>query len=707
MPGLLELAPKKTREVDEEIAILSLPPRPHLWPKRVLVTSAFGAIAAGATTLVDNPVATVGVISFTVVVDAAIVTYAVRRRQRGTSIDRMIEAVNPILGAAAPTRDLVRASRWTHEWVGIPQRIAMRYNAVVFDSDPKFTEKLVTMVSRRLGVEYRVRKNNPRACIIHLEVAPPEERIEKTPAAERAEKVTQQLLGADASLILELDDQGAVRAINVTHNMGARISLSGFRARIEKAIDTQLPGRWRARWNLENDSVRFEIRPAMPSIIINEMPGDPPELTHKSYMDCKFPYATDEDGNVLYWQPSRDAHMLVVGGTGSGKTSAEHTLLTIGAWFAWKTWVVDGKRIEFVGFRDYLNVEMVASKDEDQVRMIHAAHELMEERYSQIEAGEAKVSEFDPLLLVIDEYATFKKRVERWYRKAGIKAKGLPTQPPVFELIADIARLGRSAKVHMVLGIQRPDVTFVDGEMRDNFGARLSLGRLSPQGANMMWDSFAIGVVRKPRGQGVALDEGGNPVEVLVHYTPDPNKLDADDSQSWAQLRALHPPKINYTRKRILTPSSSYTDLDAEEPTSPSYNDYAEAPIVDFASDAGDGRNSDMQPAESEIQEPTQRVVRFEPIDEEPIDVEPAAEEDPFEGYLEPDHVSASSLSIGDLVLADESLNVWGVVESVEPDLVDSDLVAIDFRDVETGEPNTVSVDEGETVMVRRPDPKA
>ena len=706
MPGLLELAPKKTREVDEELAILSLPPRPHLWPKRVLITSAFGAIAAGATILIDNPAATVGVISFTVLIDAALVTYAVRRRQRGTSIDRMIESVNPILGASAPTRDLVQPSRWTREWVGIPQRIAMRYNAAVSDSDPKFTEKLVTMVSRRLGVEYRVRKNSPRACVIHLEVAPPEERIEKTPAAERAEKVTQQLLGADSKAALEVDDDGAVRAINVTHNMGARISLSGFRARIEKAIDTQLPGRWRARWNLENDSVRFEIRPAMPSIITNELPGDPPELTHKSYMDCKFPYATDEDGNVLYWHPSRDAHMLVVGGTGSGKTSAEHTLLTIGAWFGWKTWVVDGKRIEFVGFRDYPNVEMVASKVEDQVRMIHAAHELMEERYDLIEAGEAKVSDFEALLLVIDEYATFKKRVERWYRTAGIKTRGMANQPPVFELIADIARLGRSAKVHMVLGIQRPDVTFVDGEMRDNFGARLSLGRLSPQGANMMWDSFAVGVVRKPRGQGVALDEGGNPVEVLVHYTPDPNKLDADDSQGWAQLRALYPPQVNYTRKRILTPTSSYTDLDAEEPTPPSYNDYAEAPIVDNVEPLASKHTDDTQPTPSGAPE-TPRVVRFEQSDDEPNDDDSAAEEDPFEGYLEPDQVSASSLSIGDLVLADESLNVWGVVEAVEPDLIDPDLVAIDFRDVETGEPNTVSVDEGETVLVRRPDPKA
>ena len=65
----------------------------------------------------------------------------------------------------------------------------------------------------------------------------------------------------------------------------------------------------------------------------------------------------------------------------------------------------------------------------------------------------------------------------------------------MLELLSDLARLARSAKIHMLLGIQRPDVEFLGGEMRDNFGARLSLGRLSPQRAMMIWDSPAIGVV--------------------------------------------------------------------------------------------------------------------------------------------------------------------------------------------------------------------
>ncbi|MGK4422328.1 hypothetical protein ACSLVQ_29180, partial [Klebsiella pneumoniae] len=79
-----------------------------------------------------------------------------------------------------------------------------------------------------------------------------------------------------------------------------------------------------------------------------------------------------------------------------------------------------------------------------------------------------------------------------WYKT--VKPKGAPAQAPVLDLLSDLARLARSAKIHILLGLQRPDVEFLGGEMRDNFGARVSFGRLSPQGANMMWDSFAVGV---------------------------------------------------------------------------------------------------------------------------------------------------------------------------------------------------------------------
>ena len=58
--------------------------------------------------------------------------------------------------------------------------------------------------------------------------------------------------------------------------------------------------------------------------------------------------------------------------------------------------------------------------------------------------------------------------------------------------MASLARKARTARIHLVLSTQRPDAEFLGGEMRDNFGQRMSMGRLSPQGAMMMWENPAV-----------------------------------------------------------------------------------------------------------------------------------------------------------------------------------------------------------------------
>ncbi|MFK4996543.1 FtsK/SpoIIIE domain-containing protein, partial [Klebsiella pneumoniae] len=75
-------------------------------------------------------------------------------------------------------------------------------------------------------------------------------------------------------------------------------------------------------------------------------------LTHAAYKSFKIPIGPDEDGKIQSWHPAVSPHCLVIGGTGSGKTSFQHTVLTHLAHAHWRVWVLDGKRIEFAGFRD-------------------------------------------------------------------------------------------------------------------------------------------------------------------------------------------------------------------------------------------------------------------------------------------------------------------------------------------------------------------
>lgn len=661
------------------------------WPYVACASLGLAVVSAGAGHLLRQVGPSVVVAMCLALAAAAIATLGIRRTQRGRAFDPAIESVLPLIGARIPTRELVEPSKWTGGWIGVPSRIRIRYAATIDDTDPRFIPELLEQLQRRLGVEYRVQRHTPKKCRIVLELDP-RTREEDIPEVARAEKVVKELLGAAAKVTCGLDDGGAVRSIDVSYDTSPRLSMSGYRQRVEKALSSMLPGLWRAHWDTEHDRVRFEIRPAMPTMVLHQPPAKRLELTHATYDACKFEYCVDEDGRILSWQPSVSPHMLIIGGTGSGKTAAEHTLLTGLAGAGWRVWVLDGKEVEFIGFRDWPNVELIADEVGQQVRMIHAAHELMRQRYTLIKRGEAKVSDFEPLLLIIDEYATFKAAVTEWY--ATVKQKGDPAKPPVFALVANLARLARTAKIHMVIGIQRPDVDFLGGEMRDNFGARLSLGRLSPQGANMMWDSFAIGVAipRNQRGRGVALNAESNPVDVQTFYTPDPSKLTEDRVDEWRQLDSLRPAVTSYPRMMISEPTP-----DLEEILEPSYDQWASASIVPYST----SRAGHVLERVNALASATTAGVHFELADE--FDASPAAGGDAFDGYSEPSPTALTDIGPGDLMLVDEQLELWGVVESCELDLLDDSNMSVDYRDFVTGEPNTVSVPEGDSVSVRRP----
>lgn len=666
-----------------------------------LVVLAAGIVLTGVNMQAHftDAIALVWVVS--VVIAVVSIASGVRTYQKQSRLDPGIEAVLPALGAQRPTRDLVRASKWTRGWVGVPRRVTVRYAPHVDDRDPRFVDQIVTSFSRRLGEEYRVLKHVPRRCRIVLELAPPSAPVSRE--YQRAEQVAKILLGESSTVDVTADpDSGEVRRMKVKYDMGPRLAIPARRMQIEKLLSSMLPGRWRAHWDLEGDEVTFEIRPPMPDMVLHEPAPSTKQLTHAEYKSFMIPIGIDEDGKVQSWQPSVSPHMLVIGGTGSGKTSFQHTVLTHLAQARWRVWVLDGKRIEFAGFRAWPNVELVAARVEHQVRMLHAAHELMEQRYTQLEQGTARLEDFEPLALIIDEYATFKARVQRWYKT--VKPKGGPTQAPVLELLSDLARLARSAKIHMLLGIQRPDVEFLGGEMRDNFGARLSLGRLSPQGAMMMWDSPAIGVAlpRNKRGRGVTLSADSLPVEVQTHYTPDPAKLDKTDEAEWEHLRTLTPIETDHPRKTIVEPSPDYSE---DEELPPTYNEWATARITVF-----DGEEPPL--VESAPQLPSNVValgarkatVTFQPDDVDVDAGEDRSADDGLDGYGEIVEGTPADLSVGDLLLSDSSLGVWVVVESVEPDIVEDDELVIEYRELESGDEGLLTMPDTEVLTYRRPE---
>ena len=145
----------------------------------------------------------------------------------------------------------------------------------------------------------------------------------------RAERAITELIGPTAKVTaVEFADDDQLHGITVTHQAGAKLAASGYRARIERVIPTMMPGRWRAVWDLEGDSVRFEVRPTLPTSVWlpTETPDNPEDLL-SNYREVKIPLAIDEDGHEVLWYPARVPHLMLTGGTGTGKALALTTPL--------------------------------------------------------------------------------------------------------------------------------------------------------------------------------------------------------------------------------------------------------------------------------------------------------------------------------------------------------------------------------------------
>lgn len=354
--------------------------------------------------------------------------------------------------------------------------------------------------------------------------------------------------------------------------------------------------------------------------------------------------------------------------------------------------VVDPKRVEFLGLRGWPNVEIVATTVQDQTAVIHFALELMNERYRLIEEEGAREADFERVLLIIDEYRQFYANVKGWW--TSIKVTGMPTECPVFEWVGSLLRMAGACGIHVDLGTQRPDAAFLQGEVRDNFSARMSTGRLSPDGAQMMYDTQHIGttVPLNVRGRATMIGTDDVPREVQVYYTPDPRR--ATSTQDLQLLEAFKPDCVTHPRQQVLL-----GDADA-----------ARAELAGAAEDSGK-KPKKIQPTADEWLEVLNAQLVPWTVDPDQVEVpEQAAPLDPIPEQPEEDHyldyepieaVRARRVAPNMLLLLEPGRWVLvTAVDATDDDALDLQLIAWCDDDDNEG---VQEVGSFELVEVRRP----
>lgn len=185
----------------------------------------------------------------------------------------------------------------------------------------------------------------------------------------------------------------------------------------------------------------------------------------------------------LYWNPIDDPHLLVVGGTGGGKTVLLRTLIRALA----KVGVADigdPKQADFVTMAEQKAFEgRISYKAEDIVAMIERGVDIMFARYAYIrqkrsETGDKDLKKFyeyglEPYFLVCDEYNALCAMLDFQTRQRLDNAMG------------QFLLLGRQAGCFGIIAMQKPSREDLGSKLQANINFRVSVGRLDEVGYDL------------------------------------------------------------------------------------------------------------------------------------------------------------------------------------------------------------------------------
>ncbi|QYH51639.1 type IV secretory system conjugative DNA transfer family protein [Liquorilactobacillus hordei] len=192
-------------------------------------------------------------------------------------------------------------------------------------------------------------------------------------------------------------------------------------------------------------------------------------------------------GYGVVYNPIKTPHVLIGGGTGSGKTiyisfflielMRRHSII----------YIADPKNSDLGNLSHYLD-DHVAVTPNNIARITRLAVEEMEERYSimndplNFKYGSNFVDHgFNPLWLIFDEMGAF--------QASATDKEGKKIVDEVMSNIKQIILLGRQAGCFILVAAQQMRAETLNSDLRDNLGLRIALGNNSPDGLRMIFNA--------------------------------------------------------------------------------------------------------------------------------------------------------------------------------------------------------------------------
>ncbi len=358
----------------------------------------------------------------------------------------------------------------------------------------------------------------------------------------------------DSVRLVEADsavtEDGHIAGVTFAYGETGKDLSPEFRARTSYYLEHKYPsptGAWTLTWDPERHRVR--VIPSAPLPRLAPFPMTPVENP------LMIPIGLGAGGQVMTWNMNLNPHALLAGPTGTGKTFSLNSIIASTSAAGWAISLVDPKELSFRGHHGFPGVHRLATTELEMEAAITEFYAEMRRRYTALKTFSVRESDLVPFVLVVDEVAELIERLNEFHTSvekqeqlvkqaieqgmdetaaAKLKVKG--TKSPVIGNLWSIARLGRQARMYLILALQRADVAFIPGEARSNARMRIGLGPMDPAGQEMMFNTRAVVLrvtervvdpitgqtrVEPVPGRATACVVGGEPTSLQSFYVPD------------------------------------------------------------------------------------------------------------------------------------------------------------------------------------------
>lgn len=193
-------------------------------------------------------------------------------------------------------------------------------------------------------------------------------------------------------------------------------------------------------------------------------------------------------GYDVTYTPVKCPHILVAGGTGSGKSIFISFLILEFLKRQSTVYIADPKNSDLGSLSYYFGAKYVATTPNNIAQIVRLVVEEMQERYQYMRENfqyGANFSDhgFKPIWLIFDEMGAF--------QASGTDKKSKEIIVEVMDGIKQIILLGRQAGVFILISAQQMRSETLNTDLRDNLGLRIALGANSSEGYRMVFGSAA------------------------------------------------------------------------------------------------------------------------------------------------------------------------------------------------------------------------